>query len=150
MPALLPVAPIPLLDRLCSDADPAEGAALDARGLQASIARDLGRLHNARSRLGFDDFVARDTTVIDYGLPDFGALSARSGDDLSVLQRAVEHAIRRFEPRLLNPRVAIDPIAGVQHRARLRIDATVRLGAELRRVQFELDAEPGTTRIEAA
>ncbi|WP_085316754.1 type VI secretion system baseplate subunit TssE [Derxia lacustris] len=150
MHALLPVAPIPLFDRLCADADAASGATLDAAGLEASIACDLARLLGTRSRLGFDAFLAADPTVVDYGLPDISALSAGSGDDLALLRRAVEQAIRRYEPRLLDARIAVAPVAGAPHLAQLRIDAAMRLGGELRRVRFELDAEPGSARVGAA
>lgn len=142
MATLLPHAIAPLFERLCADADaPVDSAALDERGLRASIGRELARLLNSRSRLDFETFERRELTVLDYGLPDFSALSTRSGEDLERLRRAVQRAIARYEPRLQHPRIRIEPAAGTA-RARIRIEAAISLGLTLRPVQFEIAADP--------
>ncbi|WP_028311598.1 type VI secretion system baseplate subunit TssE [Derxia gummosa] len=150
MPAALPAAPMPLFDRLCSDDETADGAVLDARGLRQSLAGELSRLLNTRSRLGLAEYADKAATVLDYGLPDFSALSARSADDLAALRDAIAHAIRLFEPRLMHAEVTLTDDPASPQRARVHIDAAVRLGHELRRVRFDLDAEPGTASIGAA
>lgn len=139
-------APRPLFDRLCAVAGE-DDAPLDAPGLRDSLARELATLLNARSRQPLSRYAREAASVLDYGLPDFSALSAQSGDDRLLLQQAVSHAITRFEPRLLHTQVQVDAWPGRPHRARVRIDAAVRIGRELRRVQFTLpvDGDPVDT-----
>lgn len=136
----VPRSPRPLFDRLCAGAGE-DCSPLDAAGLRASLARDLDHLLNARSRLPLSSYVDEATSVIDWGLPDFSALSAQSGEDRQLLRQAVLHAIACFEPRLQQVHVAVDTWPGDPHRARLNIDAAVRIGGELRRVEFALPAD---------
>ena len=101
MSELIRGALVPLFDRLSSADDSAKTEQLlTPDQLQYSIARDLSRLLNTRSRLLAAEFVAQDGTTIDYGMPDISALSAKSDSDLAVLQTLVTHAIQCFEPRL--------------------------------------------------
>jgi type VI secretion system protein ImpF len=138
-----------MFDRLCipNDTRDGKGGYFDEHDLHESIARDLSRLFNTRSHLDIDSYCAAQRSVIDYGLPDVTALSPRSGDDLARLQCAVAHAIACFEPRLLHTRVRVSDASGQPHRAHLHIDAAVRLGSELRRVQFDLGTEIGGTEV---
>ena len=140
MPSPLPSAPAPLFDRLCAPAG-SEAEPLDARGLRESLARELGLLLGTRSRLPLSRYAAEADTVLDWGLPDFTALSPRSGDDREALREAVEVALARFEPRLRQVQVAVDDWPGQPQRARVQIDAAVRLGTEWRRVRFALPAD---------
>lgn len=147
MSGLLPTARAPLLERLCAGADaPVDSAMLDAHGLQASIARELGRLLNTRTHLTFDAFGASGGSVIDYGLPDHSALSPRSSSDLERLRLAITQAVARFEPRLVDTRVTVGDCPGQPARARITLDAHIRLGLEMRRVQFTLEADPASIR----
>lgn len=152
MSATLPTAALPLFDRLCPEAaglvsgaglTSARGDRLDARGLQASLARDLARLLGTRSPLDSAEHARRDLSVIDYGLPDLTALWPRSSDDRARLQQAVLHAITDLEPRLLQPRVQVGTDPTAPQRLRLTIEAAVRLGLQLHRVGFDLAIEPG-------
>lgn len=144
MSGLLPTAIAPLFERLCSDVDE---LMLDANGLQASIGREVGRVLNTRSRLSFDEFSDSTGGVIDYGMPDHSALSPQSDEDMRRLQQAVLQALARYEPRLIHTRVTVSDWPGKPARARITIDASVRLGLEMRRVQFELEVDP--TRIQS-
>lgn len=150
----LPTAPQPLFDRLHAEPAARPGAGvglgaglgrLDAPGLQASLARELGQLLNTRSRLGLHAYVAaaetRALSLLDYGLPDYSGLSARSEDDCRLLQQAVAHCLARFEPRLSHTQVQVMPMPGQPLRLRVLIDAAVTLGQALRRVQFDLAAD---------
>lgn len=152
MSATLPTAALPLFDRLCPEAAGLgsgvgqampRGDRLDARGLQASLARDLARLLGTRSPLGSAEHARRSLSVIDYGLPDLTALWPRSGDDRVRLQQAVLHAITDLEPRLLHPQVQVGDDPTAPQRLRLTIEAAVRLGLQLHRVGFDLAVEPG-------
>lgn len=142
----VPRAPRPLFDRLCAGAGE-DCSPLDAAGLRVSLARDLSHLLNARSRLPLSRYVDEVASVIDWGLPDFSALSAQSGGDRQLLRQAVLQAIACFEPRLQHVHVEVDTWPDDPHRARLNIDAAVRIGRELRRVEFALPADGRTSEV---
>jgi type VI secretion system protein ImpF len=152
MSAPLPTAALPLFDRLCPEAAGLSAGAgrvgprgdqLDARGLQASLARDLARLLGTRSPLDSAGHAGRRLSVIDYGLPDLTALWPRSSDDRRRLQQAVEHALHDLEPRLQRTRVQVRDDPEAPQRLRLQIEAAVQLGAQWHRVAFDLGIEPG-------
>ena len=86
---------VPLFDRLASSEDPVAAGAflLTPEQLQASIGKELSRLFNTRSRLAPSEYAASVGTVIDYGIPDFSALSPRHADDRELLQMALKQAI---------------------------------------------------------
>src|ERR1700742_586093 len=108
---------IPLFDRIAEPDGFAQGgpSAL-ADALRASIARDLARLLNTRSRLSFEAFAACEGSVLDYGMPDFSARSVESGADRNAIAAAIARAIALFEPRLVNVTVHLAP-ASVTRRA---------------------------------
>jgi len=144
MSGLAAAATSPLFDRLCGVASlPAGGGLLDAAGLHRSIARELGLLLNTRSRCTVAAFLADKLTVLDYGVPDLSAMSARSITDLALVQSVVAKAIASFEPRLLHPQLEVAPQIGARDGVFLRITAAVLLGQTLRRVQFDTDVAAG-------
>lgn len=138
MSDLVRSAPAPLFDRLCAQ-DEGAGSALDARGLQASIGRELGRLLNTRCGLTLAQFADCTGTVLDYGVPDFTALSPRSGADMELLRSAVERAIALFEPRLMHTEVKLGGQGVHPERARIHIAGAVRMGLALRRIELDMD-----------
>jgi type VI secretion system protein ImpF len=97
-----------LFDRL-ADADPGapSGHIISRAQLQESVAREISAILNTRIDPAIDAIDPRERTVIEYGLPDFSALSAASNDDTGRLARAAERAILAFEPRLDRPRVEV-------------------------------------------
>jgi type VI secretion system protein ImpF len=133
-------AAVPLFQRLCArEGELGDAASFDAAGLQASIANELARLLNTRCGLTMAEFLNCQGTVLDYGVPDFSALSCRSSDDLTLVGQAVGHAIALFEPRLSHTQVVATPgNASAPGRAQLNIVAAVRLGLSLRRVDFDM------------
>jgi len=92
MPATSRGSVMPLFDRLAASGE----TQFPGRNvLRDSVARDLGRLLNTRSRLTFEAFGATDGSVIDYGVPDFSERSMRSVSRwLSALSRLVSSANR--------------------------------------------------------
>jgi type VI secretion system protein ImpF len=131
---------VPLFQRLCArDGEPGDATSFDAAGLHASIANELTGLLNTRCGLTMAEFLECQGTVLDYGVPDFSALSCRSTDDLTLVSQAVQHAIELFEPRLSHTKVrATQSDANLPGRAQLHIMGAVRLGLTLRRVDFDL------------
>ena len=137
MPAIVSGSPMPLFDRLAASGE-AQLAGADA--LRASIARELTRLLNARSRLTFDEFAERDGSVIDYGVPDFSDRSLHSGPDRDAITAVIARAIALFEPRLVNVDVKFAFPAAHAQRAILTINAQIRAGQNVTHVAFELAA----------
>lgn len=132
--------PVPLFQRLCArDGEMGDAASFDAAGLQASIAHELSHLLNTRCGLTIAEFLNCQGTVLDYGVPDFSALSSRSTDDLSLVNQTIQHAISLFEPRLSH--IHVQSHTGARQQpglAQVQITAAVRLGLSLRRVNFDM------------
>lgn len=114
---------------------------LDFAGVQSSIARELQRLLNTRSRLTMAQFLESSDGVLDYGLPDLTTLTGQSEADLERVSRLVARAIDYFEPRLSEVEVAVvsAPLAG--QTPRVVVSGAVRLGRHRRRVDFDLGLE---------
>jgi len=124
---------------------------MDRPANRAAIARDLGWLLNTRTPLTAEEFDARDLTVIDFGVPDFGKGSPASERDQQLRALLTEKAIRAFEPRLRDVKVSIEPAMDSERSLRMIIDA-VMVGEDVGEpVSFETiyDSETGQTRIDA-
>ncbi|MGN6230865.1 MAG: type VI secretion system baseplate subunit TssE [Trinickia sp.] len=134
--------PMPLFERLVEDAD----AWLEGEGaLKASVARELSRLVNARSRLTMAEFARSECGVLDYGVPDFSERSLRSGADREAILAAVRHAIALFEPRLANVVVKFDFRGEAGRDAVLVVDGDIRVERSVQHVFFELAAGAGVS-----
>jgi len=97
-----------LFDRLVDVAPGApSGHIISRAALQESVAREIASILNTRIDPAIDAIDPRERTVLEYGLPDFTALAAASGADMSRLATACERAITAFEPRLAKPRVEV-------------------------------------------
>ena len=124
---------------------------MDRPATRAAIARDLGWLLNTRTPLTAEEFDARDLTVIDFGVPDFGKGSPASGRDQALRALLTEKAIRAFEPRLRDVNVSIEPAMDSERSLRMIIEA-VMVGDDVGEpVSFETiyDSETGRTKIDA-
>ena len=135
MPATSRGSVMPLFDRLAASGE----TQFPGRNvLRHSVARDLGRLLNTRSRLTFEAFGATDGSVIDYGVPDFSERSMRSGGDRDAIAAAIRHAIQLFEPRLTNVTVSFAFPSDRAPDAILLIGGQIREGTGVDHVAFEL------------
>ena len=138
----------PLFQRLCArEGESGDTSSFDAAGLHISIADELGRLLNTRCGLTVAEFLTCQGTVLDYGVPDFSAMSSRSSRDLLLLSEVMQHAIALFEPRLSHTEVQAVSGGGHSGRAHIHITAAVWLGLTLRRVDFDVpvDLSNGTS-----
>ena len=117
---------------------------LSPEELQASIGRELSRLMNTRSRLTPAEFLQGTGTAIDYGIPDFLALSVRSQAHADLLQSTVALAVDQYEPRLKDVTVKVFPGTGPGNSATLVIGGTVKIGMKLRQLNFELQLDQRT------
>lgn len=151
MSKVIPASYVPLFDRLTGH----EGRAvdlvlLDSAGLRSSLVRELVTLLNTTSKLTVAEFLEAECTVIDYGMPDFRALSVQSPSDLDTMASVIKKAIESFEPRLSRLVLKIEPSKESVNRAKVDLVAAVKLGNELRRVDFELAISPGENTILAS
>ncbi|HTH72897.1 MAG TPA: type VI secretion system baseplate subunit TssE [Trinickia sp.] len=134
--------PMPLFERLVEDTD----AWLEGESaLRDSVARELSRLLNARSRLTMAEFARSDCGVLDYGVPDFSERSLRSGADREAILAAVRRAIALFEPRLANVAVKFDSSGETSRDAMLVVEGDIRVERSVEHVFFKLAPGAGAT-----
>ena len=156
MSRLIPGGAIPLFDKLDQRLTAAANETdqvLSADGLEASVARELSRLTNSRSRIPLSEFQDATLTVLDYGIPDTLARSALSERDKTVISAALERAISVFEPRLTQVEVTVLPGAPGKTAARYLIAANLRIAHTIRRINFRIntgDAAGAGHAVEAA
>ncbi len=140
MSRLIPGGPIPLFDKLDQRFDAAHGTeqVLDVDGVEASVVRELQRLLNSRSPVPLSAFEEAALTVLDYGIPDYGAHSAQSEADRRRVAAAIRRAIEAFEPRLSDVAVSLVEGATGKTIALFCIDASLQVANTVRRIHFKL------------
>jgi type VI secretion system protein ImpF len=120
-----------LLDRLLDDepdvsVELPKQRAQKLRELKQSVMRDLEYLLNTRVSLRFypDDFKNIETSVLNFGIPDFSGVAMGSRKQQEILRERVESAVVRFETRFkeVHVELVIDPDNSLQRSIRFRID----------------------------
>lgn len=98
-----------LLEPVTSSGEVARSRGASLRELKAAVRRDLEVLLNARQRCRSwaSDLAELDESLINFGIPDFTAGTFDSQARIESLRRAIEEAIRRFEPRFESVSVEI-------------------------------------------
>jgi type VI secretion system lysozyme-like protein len=138
-----PGARAPLFDRLF-DRGPRQHEEMHPHRVLArdrvveSVALEVLRLLNTRCAGTIETLEGQERTVVNYGLPDFFALSPTSDGDRQRLARLIADAVRAYEPRVRNPvvRVTADPRDG--RAFRIVLDGTLVLGDLTEPVSFPL------------
>ena len=135
---------VPLFDRLAASEAPGGVGAflLLPEQLEASVARELSRLFNTRSRIAPSAMAQSTGTAIDYGIPDFSALSPRNDEDRVVIEKALVQAIGFYEPRMRNVAVKVSEVAGRGDRAVATVSGDLTIGLKPQRVSFALNMNP--------
>ena len=114
-----------MLDRLLD-----RGRGHPVTDLQDSVQRDLAALLNARRPWAElpDRFSALRDSILGYGLPDFAAGAFNAPAAREALRKEIEQAIRRFEPRLSDVKVALlDSRSTMTPILRIRVAAVLRI-----------------------
>jgi type VI secretion system lysozyme-like protein len=114
-PRPIPGAVAPLFDRLTNGGPGQQAGAaappiLDAVALRDHVRDDLSRLLNTRSAFRGRTGDVAEETVLNYGLPDFSALTAASETDRTALAELIARQIRKHEPRLAAVQVILREI----------------------------------------
>ena len=141
-----------ILDRLIDDAPEdaqdrplSRGQAL--RSLRESVRRDLENLLNSRQRCRSwpAEFGELDTSLLNYGIPDF------TGSDFALNQRhegfrhIIETMLKRYEPRFRRVRVVLlNDDEGVDRTMRLRIEALMQVEPAPEPIVFDSQIDPAT------
>ncbi|MFH0844414.1 MAG: type VI secretion system baseplate subunit TssE [Pseudomonadota bacterium] len=131
-----------LLDRLV-DLDPgSEGElrplrTLTGEELKKSVRRDLQWLLNTRTSAPGNLIDEHELTVIEYGMPDFGAYSPENPDHCLLLTKRITRSISAFEPRLKNVKVLVEPEMLDEKTLKVRVDAEMIMETVTEPVSFE-------------
>jgi type VI secretion system lysozyme-like protein len=104
--------------------------------LRASVRREVERLLNTRCAASAGALEGRERTVLDYGIPDFSALSPQRAEDRQRLARQITQAITAFEPRLRQVRVTVEPPTTTRRCLLAYIEAVLMLEAVTEPVAF--------------
>lgn len=147
-----------LLDRLTDDAprmpsDPPTTRADSARRFRESVQRDLDWLLNTRRTMVQPETALPElaTSVHDYGLRDFTGLTTSDEGWREQLVRNVRESIRRFEPRLVDVRVAmVESETPIVQQVRFSISATLLMDPSPEQIVFDtvLDLSKGSYELE--
>lgn len=113
--------------------------ARNLRQLKQSVKRDLEWLLNTRQvATGMPaDLKELNSSLAVYGLPDFTAVNVKSNDDQDRMRRAIETAIRTFEPRLEDVMVTLEPMHETERALHFRIDARLKVEPAPEPVSFD-------------
>jgi type VI secretion system protein ImpF len=132
-----------ILDRLIDNEpevsfEPVQFRLLDMRQIKARVIRDLENLLNTRRLADPPDaeFSELNRSVLIYGIKDYTSLNPRSASVRKLLRQDIEKAIARFEPRLKNVKVQLEPDQK-GHSLRFRINAMLVIEPEKEPVQFD-------------
>ena len=119
------------------------------RALKSSLWRDLTALLNTKR--GEEDvpkeFAESTRSLLAYGIPDFTSYTLSNPSDQNKICRALEMAIRRFEPRLENPSVTVEAAGPTDFSLRFRVDAYLKVEPASEPVSFEAVLQPDTSTI---
>jgi type VI secretion system protein ImpF len=98
-----------VLDRLIDDPeiDRLTDRFKSVRYFKDSVRRDLEWLLNTRAPLQPPAGKESERSLYTYGLPDITSISLLSHRDRQTLTKAIQAAIVKFEPRIVNPRVVL-------------------------------------------
>lgn len=140
-----------VLDRLIDDEPNVSSEAPKSRSgslreLKQSVRRDLEWLLNTRCH--GDESVDEDLecrrSVAFYGLPDIMGMSPKSPAEQKRLTKALEAAIRIFEPRFLDLKVTLEPVNHVDRQLKFRIEARLDMDPEPEPIAFDTVLQTGS------
>jgi len=141
-----------LFDRLIGEVPrnvPGAQLEVGVRELKRAVGRDLDWLLNTRVWYPGDleEWDELSHSILNYGIPDVSVFSWTSQVDAEKICRALEVAIRRFEPRLAqrSVRVSLQPHTDVaDFRLYFRIDAILHVEPVTEPVSFDTSVEVDT------
>jgi type VI secretion system protein ImpF len=129
--------------------EPLASRAKSLRQLKQAVKRDLEWLLNTRRYADelSPELKELNNSLAIYGLPDFTTASVKNLSDQKLMRRALEQAIRVFEPRLEDPVVTLEPLDGIERVMRFRIDARLKVEPAPEPVTFDTVLQLGSGQI---
>jgi type VI secretion system protein ImpF len=118
-----------VLDRLLDyepelSREPPASRGKSLREMKQAVRRDLEMLLNTRRSGDLPEGAKElETSVIAYGLPDYSSVNVNIPSEQNAMRRALENAIRTFEPRLGGVTVTLEPTREHERALHFRIDA---------------------------
>ncbi|MGI8883553.1 MAG: type VI secretion system baseplate subunit TssE [Pyrinomonadaceae bacterium] len=116
------------------------------RELKQSVRRDLEWLLNTRHSAEKvpDGLEEVNKSIAVYGLPDFTGLSSKNIDDRKSLIRNIETALKTFEPRFMNLKVALVESDEQERGVKFQIQAILRIEPTPEPVVFDTVLQVGS------
>lgn len=116
------------------------------RDLKQAVRRDLEWLLNTRCHaISVDEGLEESKrSVAFYGLPEIIGFSPKSGVEQKRLTKALETAIRNFEPRFVDLKVTLEPISNVDRQMKFRIEARLDVEPTPEPIVFDTVLEIGS------
>ena len=110
----------------------------EMRQFKAALCRDLAALFNTRrAEQDFDpSFEQATNSLLTFGIADFTSFNLKNAIEQERVRRSIEHAIRRFEPRLARVTVTLELPDSVSPVLRFQIDGLLRTGSSSQPVLF--------------
>lgn len=117
--------------------------------IEESIRCDLEDLFRTRSAWGdYLDSIAAlesgsmlESSILNYGLPDFSNIHFGPDQLTGELKRAIEDALDRYEPRLIEPEVEVKEVSEKTRTVTFSITATIRIGATGHDVRYRTEID---------
>ena len=121
----------------------------DEDALRGSIAGALSDLFNTRVPLPIEVLEQRERSAIDYGIPDLSAFPVGENEAIARLARHLRDAIAAYEPRLMDPSIAIERVPRRPRTLIAVVRGTIEIHMMRRPVVFELPLETATATTDA-
>ncbi len=118
--------------------------------LKRSVKRDLEWLLNTRHNgIEIDESLEElNESLAIYGLPDLTSLSVKNPNEQNRIAKAIETALRVFEPRFINVKVQLEPISDTDKQLRFRIEAHLDIEPVPEPVSFDTVLQVGSGEFE--
>ncbi|HMQ04781.1 MAG TPA: type VI secretion system baseplate subunit TssE [Pyrinomonadaceae bacterium] len=118
--------------------------------LKRSVKRDLEWLLNTRHNgIDIDETLEElNESLAIYGLPDLTSLSVKNPNEQNRIAKAIETALRVFEPRFINVKVQLEPINNTDRQLRFRIEAHLDIEPVPEPVSFDTVLQVGSGEFE--
>jgi type VI secretion system protein ImpF len=117
--------------------------------IKESLRRDLTNLLNTRwaCEKWPPDFSHVDTSVVNYGIPDFSGVNMASDENQAALLRSIENAIKIFEPRLITFSIEKEK-SGLDRRLHFKIEGLLRAEPYREEVLFDASLKVQSSEFE--
>lgn len=144
-----------VIDRLIDldpkqSSEPPKSRSTSLRELKQAVRRDLEWLLNTRCFTNdIDDRLEEvKKSVACYGLPDITGISVKNHLEQKRLSKAIEMALKYFEPRFIDLKVTLEPINQIDRQLKFRIEARLDIEPTPEPIAFDTVLQLGSGEFE--